>query len=355
MNNSRFIIFLILMIGGVFGYTYLYKKQPINTVATNTNGSKQQQVKEKNQIDENPLSIIAMRKRAYPGSEVIIEQTLPSRSNYNQYIASYKSDGYKIYGLLTVPKSDKPKDGWPAIIFNHGYIPPEQYKTTERYVEYVAAFARNGYIVFKPDFRGFGNSEGNPEGAYYSPAYTTDVLNAVSSIKKFEDVNPDKIGMWGHSMGGNITLRAMVVSRDIKAGVIWAGVVGSYDQLLNKWRRRNTWSPSEREIQGHITSIRENLLSIYGTPEENPSFWHSIDPRYFLADISGPLQLHQGLDDEEVPLLFSESLQTDLEKLGKQEELFTYPGADHNISSPNFGLAMQRSIDFFNKYLKNLP
>ena len=126
---------------------------------------------------------------------------MPEKNNYRQFLASYQSDGLKINALLTVPNGEKPENGWPAIIFNHGYIPPEEYKTTERYVAYVDGFARNGYIVFKPDYRGHGDSEGNPEGAYYSPAYTIDVLNAVASVKKFKDADPNKIGMWGHSMG----------------------------------------------------------------------------------------------------------------------------------------------------------
>ena len=137
----------------------------------------------------------------------------------------------------------KPKTGWPVIIFNHGFIPPAQYRTTERYVAYVDAFARNGYIVFKSDYRGHGSSEGRAAGGYGSPDYTIDVLNAVSSIKRYQDADPNRIGMWGHSMGGSVTLRAMVVSKDIKAGVIWAGVVASYPDLFSKWHRpprRNT-------------------------------------------------------------------------------------------------------------------
>lgn len=54
-----------------------------------------------------------MRQQIYPGSDIAIEQTLPAGSNYNQYIASYKSDGLTIYALLTVPQGEKPKNGWP--------------------------------------------------------------------------------------------------------------------------------------------------------------------------------------------------------------------------------------------------
>src|SRR5258708_2121371 len=107
----------------------------------------------------NPLSIETLRKENYPGSDIVIEATLEPGSNYKRYIASYKSEGLKIYGLLTIPISVIPRDGFPAIIFNHGYIPPKLYNTTERYVAYVDAITREGYIVFKPDYRGNGNSQ----------------------------------------------------------------------------------------------------------------------------------------------------------------------------------------------------
>ena len=75
------------------------------------------------------------------------------------------------------------------------------------------AIARSGYIVFKPDYRGHGDSEGEAVGAYGYPDYTVDVLNAVASLKRYPDADPSRIGMWGHSMGGFITLRCMVITR----------------------------------------------------------------------------------------------------------------------------------------------
>jgi hypothetical protein len=230
--NKRALVILIIaffILGGAVAYNRFFKDLSKGTTEQNLGEL----------VNEpNPLSIEYMRKQEYPGSEIVIEQTLPAGSNYDRYIASYKSDGLKIYGLLTVPQGDpstdstgtstelsrtsspqassglkRPEGGWPVIIFNHGYIQPEQYRAEEKYVAYTDAFSRNGYIVFKPDFRGHGNSEGNPEGAYYSPAYTVDVLNAVSSIKKYKDpsigsgvvADPNRIGMWGHSMEGMIT------------------------------------------------------------------------------------------------------------------------------------------------------
>jgi len=299
----------------------------------------------------NPLSIEAMRKKSYPGSTIKIEESLENGTNYKRFLVSYQSEGLKIYGLFTVPEGDKPGNGWPVIIFNHGYIPPEEYSPTEKYIAYVDGFARNGYIVFRPDFRGNGDSEGEPEGAYYSPGYATDALNAIASVKKYPEANPDNIGMWGHSMGGNVIMRDLVTMGEIKAAVIWGGVVGSYHDLMNNWQRKVPYKPSPRELSLR-NKRRQEFIRKYGTPSSNPVFWNSIDPTAHLNLIQTPIQLHHSTTDEEVPVAFSESLADKLKKADKTVELYTYPGDNHNINA-NFNTAMERSLDFFDKYLKN--
>lgn len=303
---------------------------------------------------KNPLSIIVMRNRSYPGSELVIEEELPEGAGYKQYIASYFSDDLKIYGLLTIPTTKKPEKGYPAIIFNHGYIPPAEYKTTERYVSYQDSFARNGYITLKSDYRGHGNSEGNPEGAYFSPAYTIDVLNALSSLKKLSEVDANNIGMWGHSLGGNITQRVLVIKpQDIKAAVIWGGVVGSYEDIFSEWwnkRQTPTVSPRFPEQQLNRPS-RQNFINKYGQPNKGNPFWNEISPSTYISDVASPVQLHHGLTDETVPYALSQKYYDALKNNGKTVEAFYYENTDHNISQ-SFNLAMERSVDFFNKYLK---
>ena len=302
------------------------------------------------EMDPHPLSIEALRHGEYPGSDIIIEQTLDPGSNYQRHIASYKSEGLKIYALLTVPNGNVPEAGFPAIIFNHGYISPSVYRTTEKYVAYQDAFARAGYVTFKSDYRGHGNSEGQASGGYGSNGYTIDILAAVSSIQKMDEVNPEKIGMWGHSMGGHITLEVMVVNPDIKAGVIWGGVVGSYEDLFERWRRRSgpTPSPNPNSQRGRW---RQELAERFGDPNQNPEFWKSLSATSYLYEISGPVQLHHGAADPSVPIEFSRSLQMLLEGQGKEVELYEYPGDDHNLSQ-NLSLALTRSVGFFDRFLK---
>jgi dipeptidyl aminopeptidase/acylaminoacyl peptidase len=294
------------------------------------------------------MSITALRSGSYPGSDIVIVKELTAAASYHRYYAFYLSQSLKIYGLLTVPNGDPPAGGWPAIVFNHGYIPPTQYVTTERYVAYVDYLARAGYVVYKIDYRGNGNSDGIARGAYGDPGYTIDVLNAISSLQKFPQVNPQKIGMWGHSMGGYLTLRAMVISQAVKVGVIWAGVVGSYPDLVNIWHHSDLATPT---AQPNSPNWKHRWFDQHGSPQEDPQFWDSISATSYLADLSGPLQLHHDTQDSEVPYVFSETLAKDIQNVGGTVEFYSYPGDDHNLAN-SFGLAMSRTIAFFDKYLK---
>ena len=305
---------------------------------------------------QHPLAIETMRQQTFPGSAITIEETLEPGSNYDRYIASYLSEGFRIYALLTVPRGQKPEQGWSVIVFNHGYIPPEQYRTTERYVAYVDAIARSGYIVFRSDYRGHGSSEGQAANGYASADYAIDVLNAVEAIKGFPDADPDRIGMWGHSMGGGITLRIMVTTSDVKAGVIWAGTVASYPELLKRRPGSGTGVgnplPTLEAASSRWRWVPE-MVETYGTPDENPVFYASISPNTYLADLSGPIQLHHGTADTSVPVEYSEQLETQIRAAGKFVELFTYEGDNHNISA-SFGRAMARSVRFFDTHVKRI-
>jgi fermentation-respiration switch protein FrsA (DUF1100 family) len=251
-----------------------------------------------------PLMIDVMREQLYPGSELVIEETLVPGSNYDRYLVSYLSEGLKIYSLLTVPRGERPETGWPIVIFSHGHIPPDQYRTTERYVAYTDAFSRSGYIVFRSDYRGHGSSEGEPVGSYASPAYTVDVLSGMSSVMRHPDADPDRVGMWGHSMGGSIALRAMVVTDTIKAGVIWAGVTAPYPVTIDRWVQRWRNNPTPTPDPEDTVDDWDDELWRLDVIEENRVFWDAIDPFTYLDEISGPVQIHHGTADASVPVEF---------------------------------------------------
>jgi uncharacterized protein len=104
--------------------------------------------------------------------------------------------------------------------------------------------------------------------------------------------------------GKQITMRSMVVSEEIKAGVIWAGV-----------------------------------------------FWVSISSNSYLADLSGAIQLHHGTNDTSVPVEFSETLNAQIRAAGGVVEYYVYTGDDHALSR-NLNTALARSVAFFDRYVK---
>lgn len=302
-----------------------------------------------------PLSIEYLRQKEYPGSELQIVEELTPGSNYNRFIASYDSEGNTIYGLLTIPNTDIPSDGWPVIIISHGDIPPDQYINTQKYVAHIRSLSTAGYIVFMPDYRGHGESEGKATNGYSTPDYTVDVLNAIASLRKHPNVNPEKIGLLGHSTGGHISLRIMVVDPNIKAVVIWGGVVGSYQEMLEiwptYWETVHKPSPIPDPDNPH-TNWRTYLSETYGSPNENPEKWKEITATTYISDISAALQMHHARDDGWVPVKLSELLHEKMLNKGKHSELYLYESSDHNLFT-DYTAAMNRTTEFLDKYLKN--
>lgn len=300
------------------------------------------------------ISVDYLRSLEIDSVEVEIEEELSSGSNYKRYRASYMSDENKIYGLLTVPNEGPPENGYSAIVFNHGYVPPSQYVTTEKYVSYVDYLARNGFVVFKIDLRGHGESEGSPTGSYFSPGYTIDAISALKSLQKLEYVDAEKIGMWGHSMAGNLVLRAVLVEEDIKAAVIWSGAVYSYEDFakyrLNDGsysRRSGSRTYDNNTTTNEVQKLREDSDLI----DFENEFWSSISLTKNIELLSVPVQLHHAVNDPVVNIGYSRDLVAVLESNDKKHESYEYPAGGHNIDSPYFEQAMQRTVDFLKSEL----
>lgn len=92
-------------------------------------------------------------------------------------------------------------------------------------------------------------------------------------------------------------------------------------------------------------------MDTYGSPEENPGLWIPLSANSYLAEISGPIQLHHGTADTDVPVAFSETLFYQMLEAEQYVELYKYDGDNHNISG-YFSTAMQRTIEFFDRYVK---
>ena len=124
--------------------------------------------------------------------------------------------------------------------------------------------------------------------------------------------------------------------------------MASYPDLIYNWRRTGSFTPSPSSTG---RGWRTRWIEQYGTPEQNPDFWAAVSANTYVSDLSGPLQLHHGTHDEDVPLAFSIRLAEEVRVVGGIADLYTYEGDNHNISK-NFTAAMDRTIAFYDQYLK---
>ncbi len=334
------VIILIVSISIGIGISYYLrnkdnKTSPLSTITPAATQDKDEEL--------NPYTIEALRKRTYSGGALTLEQELGDQGNFNLFVMSYQSEGFKQFALMSVPDGVVPEGGYPVIILNHGYIDPKVYSTTGSYRSYFDAYARQGFIVLKPDYRGHNNSEGEPISAHTSPDYVIDVLNLLEAVKIYGDVNPNKIGMWGHSMGGGITLRAMAVSKDIKAAALLAGVVASPESFYTYW----SVLKDNPKVPSWIKENAQKTLDSFGTPQQNPELWQAISPYMYISDMNMPIQIHHGTADTDVPILFSEELNNALKNADKSAEYFVYQNGDHNLAGSARSPVLNRTIELF--------
>ena len=156
---------------------------------------------------------------------------------------------------------------------------------------------------------------------------------------------------------------AALISCDttIERSVIWGGVVAPYPDIIEVWDYIGqdapfppgyTYTEALRWGQNFSDWVAE-FSAKYGTAEENPELWATISPNSYLEDLSGPLQLHHSTTDVIVPLSWSQTLVDELQDVGFDDyEFYTYASDNHDISA-NFNLAMTRTIEFFDAYVKS--
>ncbi len=343
-SNARWLVVFFLLLLSILGLVLLkVGSVPFGNFARNI------QEYTASELPYKEMTVPYLRSRSYQSA--LGERTIyQEQSNYTSYLTSYSSDDLKINGLLMIPDGEMPKDGWPAIIFVHGYIPPTLYATTEKYIDYVDYLARNGFVVFKIDLRGHGDSEGEPGGGYYGSDYIVDTLNARAALSSSGFVNAEKIGLWGHSMAGNVVLRSLAARPEIPAAVIWAGAVYSYEDQRKYGINDNSYRPPTSSVRQQ--SRRRDLFDKVGSPSASSPFWQQVAPTNFLNDLKGAIEIHHADDDAVVNIGYSRDLIALLDQTKVPHEFYTYPSGGHNIEGASFDLAMERTVAFFKKYLQ---
>ena len=286
-----------------------------------------------------PVSLEAWFAKNFSGTGLTLGPVLDDNSAYTRYYIIYKSGELKISGIMNVPKGEGP---FPLLILNHGHIDTDIYTNGRGLKREQDYLARRGYVVIHPDYRNHADSDKDPDSElWFRLGYTQDAINAVLAAQNsnFDFIDKENVGMLGHSMGGGVTLNTLVIRPElVKAAVLFAPVSGDYRKNFNKWTR------SRPETAGQIEQL-------YGTPTTNPEFWAGISAINYLARITTPVQIHHGTADESVPIEWSNELYEALQVVDDEIKYFVYQGEPHEFINA-WPQVMQRSVDFFDQYLK---
>jgi dienelactone hydrolase len=248
----------------------------------------------------------------------------------------------KVSGLINVPKV---KGIYPIIVMFRGFVPKEVYTTGIGTKKAGEVFAQNGFITIAPDFLGYAESDNPSKSAIEErfQTYTT-ILTLLSSLVNLNTgldasysgkikADVSKVGIWGHSNGGQIALSILEITGKNYPTVLWAPVSKPFPYSILYFTD---------EFDDHGKALRKAVANF-----EKDYDIELYSPSNFYSWISAPIQIHQGTADDAVPLKWSDKLVEDLGKLGKDVTYFTYPNADHNLLPSGWTTAVQRSLDFY--------
>lgn len=331
MVRRRIAIVCVLVVLGVAGYgVYRYYTAPLVTPLSSQDFSRYVRTLDK-------YSFSRLRKQEPEYGPIVLGRIVERFPTFTSFMFSFQTHGKTVTGLLNLPRSGGKH---PVIMMMRGYVDKEIYYSglgTKRAGE---VFAKEGYITIAPDFLGYGGSDPESEDIFEArfekPQTILDLLAALETLKQ---ADAERIGLWGHSNGGQITLSILEITQKPYPTVLWAPVTQAFPDSILEY---------VDELPDSGEYIRSTLVKFdahYQTQDYSiASHWN---------DIAAPLQFHQGAADEEVGMKQTQEVVGELKDLGKTVSLFTYPGENHNFTKGSFDLVIQRSLDFFSKALYN--
>ncbi|MFI1395954.1 alpha/beta hydrolase family protein [Streptomyces sp. NPDC020681] len=288
----------------------------------------------------NPVSIPGLIKRAHQGSDLRLGAVLDRNSAYTRYAITYEANGLTISGIMNVPEGEGP---FPALVLAHGYIDPAVYTTGRGLMREQDLLARNGYVVLHTDYRNHARSDDDPDNdVNLRLGYTEDTIGAVLALRASgrPEIDGDRIGLLGRSMGGGVVYNTLVVAPGlVDAAVVFAPVSSRPAENFDHFQRSDD------------DPVVAKIKAKHGTPEANPAFWKEAAPITYVDRVTEPLLIHHGTADDTCPISWSEQTTAAFKVAGKDVELLKYAGEGHAFG-PQWPASMDRTMAFFDRHLR---
>jgi len=248
-------------------------------------------------------------------------------------IVSFKGhDGTDFYGRMIKPANFRAGEKYPAVVMVYGGPGLQTVVNAWEGAGWAQVLAARGFVVWEMDNRG---SSGRGH-AFETPLYRrlgktelADQLEGVRYLIAQGFVDPARVGIYGWSYGGFLTLYALLNSPD----VFRAGIAGA---PVTNWRN-------------YDTIYTERYL---GLPSENAEGYRASSPVEYASKLKAKLLMLHNIEDDNV--LFQNTLQMAeaLEQAGKVFHMMVYPEKSHGVTGPVYKQLLEETTDFFEKNLK---
>ncbi len=243
------------------------------------------------------------------------------------------SGGLTVSGLLFRPPEGR--GPWPTVIVNHA-----GFGTAGDFSEVALMIRDRGYLVFNPDFRGSGMSQGSHEGA---KGEVDDVIAAVDYLQREGLVEGERVGMYGQSHGAAVSVLAAARDPRIKAVVAEAGFYDAVDLYRNI---ASSTDPAAEALKNEL------LPMVGGTPEQVPQEYAVRSALNYVDGIRAAVLIIHGEKDPLCPVDQARRLYQAMLEKGKTAELKIYPEEAHCVNDPAGRLEVwELMFAWFERYL----
>ena len=276
-----------------------------------------------------------LRRRTYGGGQIEVVEKLDETDFFTSYSIRYPSDGLTIYAFMNVPKGNGP---FPVIVSVHGYAPYGKYDIYNPTYDFADYFAENKFIVIRPGLRNYPPSDSGDN--VLRVGMTSDVMNLIALLNvktelptELAAANTDLLGLWGSSMGGEVALRVLTLSPDIKATVLYSSLSGNEE--------RN--SRQLYEVTGDEEFQKDAQIPI--------ELMDRISPMYYFHKITSAVQINHGTKDTTAPISWAVETCEFLTSAGVSTQCIYYEGAKHGFNGENNQKLRLNALEFYQLYL----
>ena len=293
----------------------------------------------------NPISVAALADADLTGGDLRLGAVRERTADYTSYDVTYRSTTagagtapLRISGVLNVPTGRAPRGGWPAAVLAHGYIDPAYYVRGQGMTRERGFLAQQGFVALHVDYRNHAESGDDPRVEQaVRLGYSADVAAAARALQDSGDVrvDPDRIALFGRSMGGGVMLKALAAEPELfAAGVGWASVSSLEAENFDQFQRPDA----------PLAALKADFRGRHGLPGEDPDFWRGVSSRPAFDQITEPVLLVHGRFDDTCPPPWASATQRALTRAGVDSTLEWYD--DGHAFGPAFVAAMNRTVQF---------